>query len=72
MSELQATTLEPIAKTILTENEAAEFLGLKPITLAMWRCNKRQNIPYVKLGSKLVRYRLEDLQAWMASRLVTN
>jgi hypothetical protein len=44
----------------LTEDEAAEFLKIKPQTLAVWRCNRRQNLPYLKIG-RLIRYRLADL-----------
>jgi hypothetical protein len=45
---------------LLTRREAAEFLGTAENTLAVWACNKRYNLPMVKIG-KLVRYRLSDL-----------
>jgi excisionase family DNA binding protein len=54
---------------LLTAAEAAEFLGIAIQTLAVWRMNKRCNIPYIKVGQS-VRYRLADLEAWLASRTV--
>ena len=47
--------------------EAANFLGVKPETLEVWRCTKRYDIPYIKIGS-LVRYKKSALLQWMESR----
>lgn len=52
---------------LLTEQEAAEFLGIKPATLAVWRATKRYPLPYVKVGSR-VRYRRSALQTFADSR----
>ena len=46
---------------LLTRGEAAEYLGVQKQTLAMWACNKRYDIPFLKLGTQSVRYRKEDL-----------
>ena len=55
---------------LLTTEEAASFLGMAPDTLVVWRCTRRVNLPYVKLG-RAIRYRLEDLTAFVsASRVV--
>ena len=54
---------------LLNNTEAGEYLGVAPQTLTIWRCVKRYNIPFVKVGSR-VRYRKEDLDAWLASRTV--
>jgi|GEM_PF-871075 hypothetical protein len=57
-------------KELLDELEAAAYLGLKNHkTLAVWRCNKRYDLPYVKYG-RLVRYRRKDLQAFVDAHLV--
>ena len=45
---------------LLSRKEAAEFLGLKENTLAVWACNKTYYIPMFKIG-KYVRYKLTDL-----------
>lgn len=60
----------PIIKDpILGNTQAAEYLGVTPRTLEVWRCTKRYFIPYVKVG-RLVRYRQSALDAFLASRTV--
>ena len=54
---------------LLTREQAAEMLGLRVATLAVWACTGRHNLPYIKVGSR-VRYRREELDAWLASRTV--
>ncbi len=49
---------------LLTRQEAATMLGLRPQTLAVWAMTGR-NLPYVKLGRKVVRYRREDVEAFI-------
>lgn len=51
----------------LSDKQAAEALGLKPSTLAVWRSTGRYGLPYVKVG-RLVRYRISDLAEFLASR----
>ena len=53
--------------TAINEGNAAIVLGVKPTTLANWRCTGRYNLPFIKTG-RLVRYRVVDLAAWIASR----
>lgn len=55
--------------TFLNTPEAAEFLGTSPGTLVVWRCTKRYDLPYIKLGH-LVKYDLADLEAFVESRKV--
>jgi len=54
---------------LLSRKEAAEFLGVKEITLAVWKCTKRYNLPVVKVG-RLVRYRHSDLMDFINRRTV--
>lgn len=53
---------------LMTPEEVAEYLGLEVETLNVWRCTKRYNLPYTKIG-RLVRYRAEDVEAFVASRV---
>jgi excisionase family DNA binding protein len=53
----------------LSADEAAEYLGLKYQTLAAWRSNKRHQIPFLKVGSKVF-YRRSDLERWLETRVV--
>lgn len=61
-----ATTL---STRLLTPCQVAEHLGVSVETLNVWRATKRYDLPYVKAG-RLVRYRSEDLEAFISSRLV--
>ena len=45
---------------LLTAEEAAKLLRLEPQTLAVWRCLKTVNIPFIRAGRKIL-YRELDL-----------
>lgn len=49
----------------LNEKKAAEVLGTHPLTLTKWRQRGRGPM-YFKVGGA-IRYRLEDLQAYLES-----
>lgn len=51
---------------LLNRKEAAEYLGIKPDTLAQWTWLGK-GPKYVKVGG-LAKYRSEDLEAWVAER----
>ena len=57
-----------IKVSLMTPEEVAEYLGVSSETLNVWRCTKRYNLPYIKAG-RLVRYREEDVEAFVVSRL---
>lgn len=54
---------------LLSNDEAAEVLGVDRKTLPVWRSTKRYNLPYIKVG-RLVKYRLEDLEAFLNQRTI--
>ena len=58
-------------RDLIDERQAAEFLGVSPGTLSVWRSTGRYKIPFIKVGH-LVRYRPPDLEAWLESRTRTN
>lgn len=59
-----------LAPELLTREQAAKYLGgVKPETLSAWSTLGRYNLPVVKVG-RLVRYRREDLDAFLESRTV--
>lgn len=55
--------------TFLTTRQAAGLLGLKENTLEIWR-HRGVGPNYCKLG-RAVRYRADDLMAWVDSRVKT-
>ncbi len=62
---------------LVTEREAARYLGLSPATLMKQRSTGAREghippIPYVKLGRRAIRYRLSDLRAYAEKHLVAD
>lgn len=49
---------------LLSTNEAADYLGLHPTTLATWRTQGR-GPRFVKVGSRNVRYRANEIERWL-------
>ena len=70
---MQATdtfTSPKVTATELMKNEdAAAYLGLSEKTLNTDRCTRAIGIPFVKMG-RSVRYRLSDLEKFVADRVV--
>jgi len=55
----------PAALTrLLTTEEAAAYLNIKPSTLEKWRYTKAVQIPFVKIGT-CVRYKTEALNEFL-------
>lgn len=52
-----------MTKQLLTENQAAEQLGISPRTLQQRR-RKEGGIPFIKLG-RTVRYDIEDIKRYL-------
>lgn len=57
------------ADQLLTPSQTSEYLGVSEQTLAIWRCNKRYSLNYVKIG-RYVRYRFADVLAFIQERTV--
>lgn len=54
--------------TLLTRNEAAQYLGIKPQTLAVWFSTQRYPLPVVKVG-RCAKYRRSDLEAFVTANV---
>jgi len=59
--------MEP-KKQKLNNNDAAEYLGIRPDTLATWRC-KHKGPRYAKIGTRVL-YDLADLEDFFRARAV--
>lgn len=53
---------------LLTQNETADYIGVKSATLEKWRFQKK-HLPFVRVGGKIL-YRKTELDAFLASRTV--
>lgn len=49
-----------------TRKEAAKYLGVSPQALANWAHNGKVEIPYHKMGTKVI-YMKEDLDNYLSS-----
>ncbi len=58
---------EAVSDPLRDEVESAQYLGVKPTTLQIWRLTKRYPLPYIKVG-RLVRYRQSALDAFLSQR----
>jgi len=56
-------------KGLLSRKEAAMYLGLSVWTLAAWASDGNTDLPFIKVG-RLAKYRLEDLEAFIARHTV--
>ena len=57
--------IKPMSQNLLSPNDAAKYLDLSIVTLAKWRCYQIPNTPpWIKMG-RSVKYRVEDLDAWI-------
>jgi len=54
-----------MSKDLISRHKAAEILGLKSQTLAVWGMTGK-NLPVIKLGARTVRYSLEDVMSFIA------
>jgi hypothetical protein len=52
---------------LLTQDQAALVIGVKPQTLTNWRCTKRVALPYIKVGKRSIRYRRSDVENFIAA-----
>lgn len=61
-------TTKPTA-TLITTADAARRLGVAEITMRLWRWRDNPSQPpYVRIGSRGIRYDVTALDAWQASR----
>jgi len=61
---------ELLKKPFLNEKETAELTGIAVSTLRNQR-HLKQGVPYLKIGSRSVRYKLQDILAYMECRRVS-
>lgn len=56
-----------VTSPLLTTEQTAQILSIKPRTLVIWRYEGRSELPFVRLG-RAVRYRLEDIQSYIEGK----
>jgi predicted GIY-YIG superfamily endonuclease len=58
-------------KLLVSEQEAADALGMTPRTMQEWR-RRGGGPPFVRISSRCVRYRPDDLREWAGARIRTS
>jgi len=58
-----------VSDRLLTTREVATYLGLSPETVL--RRYRRGELPGVRLGSNVLRFRESELEAWLESKCST-
>lgn len=69
---MAATTINPILPQnadLLNNGQAAAYIGVTPRPLEVWRCTKRHQISFIKVG-RLVKYRKSALDAFLDQQTV--
>ena len=60
------------AETLMSTAEAAARIGVAEITMRLWRWRDNpQQPPYVRVGTRGVKYRAADLESYLARRTYT-
>lgn len=54
---------------LISREEAAAILGIRPHTLACWASSGRYGLSYVRIGRRAM-YRRQDIEAFISSNLV--
>jgi excisionase family DNA binding protein len=67
---MESTKTIRVPDRLLTPEQAAELLGLSKATLATWRAS-RKVLPFVRVGSKAVRYSEEAIREYARRNQVT-
>jgi excisionase family DNA binding protein len=62
------TNSNRFASELMSRKQAAAYLGVAEITLAIWKSTGRYNLPTYKIG-RLVKYKKSDLDAFVAARV---
>jgi excisionase family DNA binding protein len=60
--------LQRFESELMTRKEAAIYLGVSEMTLAIWKSTGRYSVRVYKIG-RLAKYKKSDLDAFIASRL---
>lgn len=53
-------------QTLFDTKQAAKYLNIPENTLKTWRCTKRVNVPYVRVGGN-IRYAQSALDSFIAA-----
>lgn len=68
---MTAVVPEVADSTLLTREQAARFLNIRPQTLSAWASTGRYALPFIRVG-RCVRYRRADLEHFLLRNTVSS
>ena len=68
--KVNATRAE-VTPFLVSEKTAARLIGVSYGMLVAGRFKRQPLLPFVRLGSRTIRYRVSDIEAYVSSRVVT-
>ena len=68
MLKTQSVPAAAVSAALLTDQTAAEILGVEARTVRLWR--RTRGLPHVRLTGKCVRIRRADLDKWLDQHAV--
>lgn len=57
----------PINKPFISPKELSKYINISVGTLAVWRTNRTYDLPYVKIGGRIM-YPAQQVNEWLAIR----
>jgi excisionase family DNA binding protein len=54
------------ADSLLDDKMLADYVHTKPRTIRRWR--NEEHLPFIRITSRVIRYRRADVDAWLARR----
>lgn len=70
-SQNEAMLTETVARKLMNPKRTAAVLGITEVTLSVWRCTRRYDLPHIKVGSRVM-YDPEDVLNFIARRRCSN
>jgi excisionase family DNA binding protein len=58
-----------VMEKLLSVDELSKFLGVTKATIYSW--TSRNKIPHIKLSKRLLKFRANDIEAWIAKRAIS-
>jgi DNA-binding transcriptional regulator YdaS (Cro superfamily) len=64
-----ANGLDQIAPLLVCEKTAAKLIGVSPATLTQARFRRKPILPFLRVGRRLIRYRVSDIHAYVKGNI---
>lgn len=66
---MSGVSVPSVSCPTLGAKDSAVYVGVREQTLASWRCNHPDRLPFIRVG-RVIRYRIETLDRFLAANTV--